>query len=191
MVERGGAGHLILVGMMGSGKTTVGKRVAKALRVPFVDGDEELVRTSGRDIPTWFAEHGEAAFRRAEAEELARICARREPHVVATGGGAVLSESTRDLLVDPRHTVVWLRASPAFLTSRVTRKPNRGRRPLLGDDVRADLERLDRQRRDLYARVADVIVDIEPAMRSGDRPKSQLAELIVTTLERIGAEFPS
>lgn len=182
MPEPVGTGHLVLVGMMGSGKTTVGRRIAGRLDRPFVDGDAELVAVTGRDIPTWFAEEGEAAFRRAEEDVMARICGRTEPHVVATGGGVVLSAVTRDLLAEPRHTVVWLRASPAFLTSRVTRNPDRGRRPLLGDDAADTLARLDARRRDLYAEVADVIVDVEPPPRRGDHPRDRIADLVVDTL---------
>lgn len=176
--------------MMGSGKTTVGKRVARRLDLPFVDSDDELVTTTGRDIPTWFAEDGEAAFRRVEEEVMAAICARTDPHVVATGGGAVLSPATRELLTAPGHTVIWLRASPGFLASRVTRKPDTGARPLLGDDALANLERLDAERRDLYATVADVVIDIEPVMRAGDRPRRRLADLVVETLARTGAVVP-
>lgn len=191
MAERTGVGHLVLVGMMGSGKSTVGKRVATSFGVGFVDTNDELVTITGRDIPTWFSEQGEAAFRRAEEDVVATVCGRRDPHVIATGGGAVLSAATRERLADPRHTVVWLRASPAFLTSRVTRRPDGGGRPLLGDDARANLERLDTERRHLYAGVADVIIDIEPTMRGGDHPKQRIADLVVHTLAVTGSEFPA
>lgn len=191
MPEEVGAGHVVLVGMMGSGKSTVGRRLANSIGIPFVDTDAELVATTGRDIPTWFAASGEAAFREAEAAVVASICARAESHVVATGGGVVVAAATRELLADSRHVVVWLRASPAFLASRVTRKPDDGRRPLLGDDARANLERLDAERRDRYASVADVVIDVEPVMHPGDHPKQQIADLVLDVLVRTGRVEPA
>jgi shikimate kinase len=184
--EHRGPGHVVLVGMMGSGKTTVGRRVARKLDLGFVDTDAELVATSGRSITDWFTDEGEEAFRVAESKVLADVLDAPGTRVVATGGGIVLAESNRTALCDPRHTVIWLRASPAFLTSRITRKSDRTGRPLLGDDPRAALEQLDAQRRDRYALVADMVVDIEAVMTGAEHPRKQLGRVIVDALGRAG-----
>ncbi len=183
-----GPGHVVLVGMMGSGKTTVGRRVAHKLGLDFVDTDEELVAESGRSITEWFVDAGEDAFRTAETELLGRILAPGPTRVVATGGGVVLAEANRTRLSDCRHTVIWLRAGPAFLASRITRKSERKVRPLLSGDPQATLERLDAERRDLYAEVADIVIDIEPVMNEGDHPRKRLGRLIIDALGRTGAQ---
>ena len=183
-----GAGHVVLVGMMGSGKTTVGRRIARKLELDFVDTDAELVESGGRSVAEWFSEVGEDGFRRAEAEVLARVLDAPRSAVVATGGGVVLAAENRQRLVEPRHTVVWLRAGPAFLASRIERKAERQERPLLADDPRASLERLDAERRDWYAEVADIVVDIEPVMSGDDHPRKKLARFIIETLGRTGVQ---
>lgn len=184
-----GPGHVVLVGMMGSGKTTVGRRVARKLELDFVDTDEEVVTTSGRSIGDWFAEVGEDGFREAESEVLTRVLDAPVSRVVSTGGGIVVAEANRKRLSDPRHTVVWLRAGPAFLASRFDRKAERKARPLLAEDPRAALERLDVERRDRYAEVADIVIDIEPVMNDGDHPRKRLGRLIVDVLGQTGLEL--
>ncbi len=174
--------------MMGSGKTTVGRRVARKLDLDFVDTDAELVATSGRSITDWFADEGEEAFRLAESKVLTDVLDAPVTRVVATGGGIVLAESNRAALCDPCHTVIWLRASPAFLASRIMRKSERTERPLLGDDPLASLERLDAVRRDRYAMVADMVIDIEPVMAGAEHPRKQLGRLIIDTLARTGVQ---
>ncbi|MBS1847121.1 MAG: shikimate kinase [Actinobacteria bacterium] len=172
--------------MMGSGKTTVGRRLAKTLDVDFVDTDAELEASTGRSVTDWFSGSGEEAFRAAESSVIARVLGADTTQVVATGGGAVLAKATRALLVEHRHTVVWLRAGPAFLASRLVGKRGGATRPLLGGKPRAALERLDAERRDLYAEVADIIVDIEPVMSSGDHPRRRLSNVIAETLVATG-----
>lgn len=179
-------GHIVLVGMMGSGKTTVGRRVAKALGRPFVDADVALEERSGRTVADWFAEESEEAFRQAETDLLRDVLARTEPVVFASGGGVVLSSENRSLLDDPDHTVVWLRAGPKFLADRLASKPPKPHRPLLTGDIHERMATLDARRRDLYGQVADVIVDIEPAHRRGDRPKKELAAAVVEALSAHG-----
>lgn len=186
MPDAAGPGHVVLVGMMGSGKTTVGKRVARKLDTDFVDTDSAIVEQTGRGIAEWFSEVGEMAFRTVEAAVIAEILDRPVTSVVSTGGGAVLDPSTRELLADDRHTVVWLRAGPAFLASRLAKKAERNDRPLLSDNPLAALERLDAERRDLYGEVADIVIDIEPVMSEVDHPRRHLASLIVDTLGRTG-----
>ena len=103
--------HLVLVGMMGSGKTTVGKKVARLLDRPFVDADAALEQRTGRTVAEWFAE-GEPAFRQAESDLLADLLTAAEPTVIAAGGGVVVTEDNRKRLSDPGVTVVLLDAVP-------------------------------------------------------------------------------
>lgn len=152
--------HLVLVGMMGTGKTTVGRDVAAALGRAFVDVDAEVEAEAGRTVPAIFAAGGEPAFRRLEEEALARVLAGSDPAVVATGGGAVLEPGNRRALAP--HLVVWLRARPETLAGRLA---GDGGRPLLADG--GDVDLLDRlralaaERADLYAEVADHVVDVD------------------------------
>jgi shikimate kinase len=152
MVDR-----IILVGMMGAGKTTVGRRLAERLGWSYVDSDAQVAAITGRTVPELFAEEGEAAFRAAESRVLADALGGREPAVVSAAGGVVLSESNRKLLQES-GTVVWLRADPAVLARRVG--DGKGR-PLLGGDPVATLSELERARRGLYASVASVTVDVD------------------------------
>jgi shikimate kinase len=166
-------GHVVLVGLMGSGKTTVGRRLARQLDRDFVDADVALEETAGRSIAAIFADDGEAAFREIECDVLSSLLDRPEPVVVAAGGGAVVAEANRTRLADPSVTVVWLDASPAFLASRAQAKAHR---PLLASgDPRETFVRLHAERAPLYAEVADLVVDVEPFHRSEERPKQALA----------------
>jgi shikimate kinase len=160
---------VVLVGLMGSGKTTIGKKVASALGVPFADTDAEIERRSGRSIAAIFESDGEAAFRATEAATVAELVDTSPPGVVATGGGAVLDPATRARLRD-RATVVWLRATPAVLVHRIA---SDGTRPLLADDPRAALVRLAAEREPLYREVADHVVDVDHVAR-----KVVVAELL-------------
>lgn len=182
MAEVAVSSHVVFVGMMGTGKSTVGRRVAKLLELPFVDGDEALEEASGRSIPDWFAAGDEAGFRDAETRVLAQLLAAPDPTVIATGGGVVVRQENRELLRASNAMVIWLRASPTFLAHRVDQKAPRSSRPLLAADPRATLERLDLERRDAYAEVADMVIDIEPAHRNGDRPKKRLASIVLDAL---------
>jgi shikimate kinase len=174
--EGGGVGprHVVLVGMMGAGKSTVGRRLASRLGRPFVDADDEVVRRSGRTVRDWFEHDGEAAFRAAEGELLADLLAAPGASVIASGGGVVLAEANRTALRD-HALVVWLRAGAPFLVSRVRQKPHR---PLLDDDPGATVARLVAERAGLYGEVADLVVDVDPFHATGDKPKQRLAEQI-------------
>ncbi len=153
----GGARHLYLVGMMGSGKTTVARLVGAKLHRTVLDSDEQVERATGRSVVQIFDQDGEPAFRAAEAEALAEAAASEVPVVVAVAGGAVLDPRNRRLLGET-GTVVWLRASDATLARRVG--DGHGR-PLLGDDPAGSIKRLSAVRAPLYAEVADVTVDVD------------------------------
>ena len=167
----------MLVGMMGSGKSTVGRRLAARLERPFVDADHDLEATLGRSIASVFAEEGEDWFRDAEARHLEALLAAPEPTVVAAGGGVVLRPENRARLQREDVTVVWLRAEPAFLASRAEAKPHR---PLLASGAAAleVFQRMDEQRRALYEEVADLTIDVRPFHAEQAKPKAAMAEAI-------------
>jgi shikimate kinase len=151
------AGHVVLVGMMGSGKSTVGQVLANRLGRPFYDSDAMVEARTGRTVATIFAEQGETAFRVEEAAVLAQAMASFTPAVIAAAGGTVLDPANRRL-VGEAALVVWLRADPAVLAARV--QPG-DHRPLLADDPVGSLRRLASVRGSFYAEVADVIVDVD------------------------------
>ena len=149
------AGSLILVGMMGAGKTTVGRLLARRLKRSFYDADEEIERRCGVRIPVIFDIEGEAGFRARETQVIAELCA-LESAVLATGGGAVLAEENRHRIT-ARGTVIYLHARPAHLWQRVRHGRNR---PLLAiADPQKKLEELYAERDPLYREVADLVVD--------------------------------
>lgn len=148
-------GNIFLVGLMGAGKTTVGRRLAKRLGKSFYDCDEEIERTTGVKIPVIFDIEGETGFRAREARMLAELVVRSDI-VLATGGGAVLSADNRKLLVE-NGLVVYLRALASDLWARTRHDRNR---PLLKtDQPLARLEELYAERDPLYRSIADLIVD--------------------------------
>jgi shikimate kinase len=145
---------LVLVGLMGAGKTSVGRRIAQRLGLGFVDADAEIETAAGCTIPEIFARHGEAAFRDGERRVIARLL--EEPvHVLATGGGAFMDTDTR-ACIRARGISLWLRAELDVLVRRVARRTNR---PLLNQgDPREILTRLMTIRHPVYAE-ADIVVD--------------------------------
>ncbi|MEQ1818898.1 MAG: shikimate kinase [Terricaulis sp.] len=143
-----------LVGLMGAGKTTIGRRLAHALALPFVDADEAIVAAAGRSIEDIFAERGECEFRRGERQVIARLLD-GEPHVLATGGGAFIDPRTRELMKE-RAISIWLKAPLDVLMKRVTKRDHR---PLLKeDDPRAVMQRLLDERYPIYAE-ADLTIE--------------------------------
>ena len=168
--------HVALVGLMGSGKTTVGRRAAKLLERPFVDADEAFIPRYGRTVAEVFASDGEDGFRRLEAELLGELLDVDTPLLVACGGGVVTTEGNRRRLRDPGVHVVWLRAEPAFLASRAQAKADR---PLLAEgDAREVLERLHAERESWYAEVADDVVEVASFHEWGSQPKRAMAERV-------------
>jgi shikimate kinase len=149
------AGNLYLVGMMGAGKTTVGRLLARRLKLRFVDSDHEIEKRCGVKVPLIFDIEGEAGFRARETQTLAEL-ALLDGIVLATGGGAVLAEENRRQL-GARGTVIYLRARPEDLYERVRQDRNR---PLLATaDPLGRLRELYVQRDPLYREVADVVID--------------------------------
>jgi shikimate kinase len=149
------AGNLYLVGMMGAGKTSVGRALARRLKLRFLDCDHEIERRCGVKVPLIFDIEGEAGFRARETLVLAELT-KLEGVVLATGGGAVLAEVNRHRLT-AGGTVVYLCARPEDLYDRVRQDRNR---PLLaGDDPLGRLRELYRERDPLYREVADVVID--------------------------------
>jgi shikimate kinase len=176
--------HVVLVGLMGSGKTTVGKKAARLLDARFFDADVELEVRTGRSVADWFAE-GEDGFRAAEADLLASLLAEPDPLVLGAGGGVVVTDANRVALAGPAATVVYLHAEPAFLASRAKARPHR---PLLADADPAEVLTAMYDVRDPWYRdVADATVEVRPAHEAGEKPKWRLAEQVVEALVAIGA----
>ena len=147
--------NIFLVGLMGSGKTTIGKALAKRLNLRFVDADHEIEARTGAAIPLIFEIEGEASFRQREADVIRDLTA-QQGIVLATGGGAVLNEQSRRYLHE-RGTVIYLRASVNSILQRTSHDRNR---PLLQTaDPKAKIEELSRQRAPLYQEVAHITIE--------------------------------
>ena len=145
---------ITLVGLMGVGKSSVGRRLANALDLPFKDADVEIEAAAGRSIPDIFTEMGEPAFREGERRVITRLL-ENPPHVLATGGGAFMNDETRALIKE-RSISVWLKADLDVLVRRVSRKDSR---PLLsGKDPLEVLTELAEKRYPVYAQ-ADIMVE--------------------------------
>ena len=150
-----GSGSIYLVGMMGAGKTTVGRWLARRLKMRFFDSDHEIERRCGVKIPVVFEIEGEGGFRQREAQVIEELTA-LDSIVLATGGGAVLLAENRARLAE-RGLVAYLRASPEDLYERVRNDRNR---PLLATaDPLGRLRELYRQRDPLYREIADIVAD--------------------------------
>ena len=149
--------HLVLVGLMGAGKTTVGAACAARLGRPFVDTDDVVEANTGTSVAEVFATEGESRFRELERQAVADACATPAPAVIACGGGAVVDPENRRRLRRAGF-VVWLQAPPATLMDRVGTGTER---PLLHGGSTATLERLAVVRASAYEAVADALVDTD------------------------------
>jgi shikimate kinase len=166
---------IVLVGLMGAGKSTVGRRLARRLGLPFVDSDEEIERAAVHTIPEIFDRFGEASFRDGERRVIRRLI-EGEPKVIATGGGAFMDAETRALILD-RCLAIWLDAEIETLVARVRR---RGHRPLLaGKDPRALLRELSELRNPVYAQAHLRVTSVNgPHGRTVERILSALTERV-------------
>ncbi|MDO8874976.1 MAG: shikimate kinase [Pseudolabrys sp.] len=162
-----GTRSIVLVGMMGAGKSSVGKRLATRLGLPFADADTEIETAAGMTIPEIFEKHGEPYFRAGEARVIARLLD-HGPQVLATGGGAVMDQHTRDL-IQIKGISIWLKADLDVLSKRTKR---RGERPLV--DRMKELLPL---REPIYA-LSDI------AVQSRDEPHDTIVDEIVAALPK-------
>jgi shikimate kinase len=152
--QRLGERPIVLVGLMGAGKTSVGRRLAEKLDIPFVDADHEIEAAAGKPIKEIFADHGEAYFREGERRVIQRLIA-NGAQVLATGGGAYMNDETR-ARIQENGISVWLRASLPLLMKRVAKRQDR---PLLqAEDPEAVMRGLIDKRYPVYA-LADVTVE--------------------------------
>ena len=169
------ADRIFLVGLMGAGKTTIGKQLAKTLNKQFVDSDREIENHTGASIPLIFELEGEEGFRKREREMIDQLTQRHDT-VLATGGGAVLNEDNRRWLGE-RGVVVYLHATVEQLLERTRMDRNR---PLLQtEDPEARLRELMEIRDPLYREVADIIVD------TGDTSVRQVVQALVEQLNTL------
>lgn len=149
-----GSRPIILIGLMGAGKSSIGKRLATRMDIPFSDADQEIERAAGKTIMDIFAEDGEQFFRNGECRVIARLL-EGGTKVLATGGGAFMNAETRER-VAAKGVSVWLKANLDLLMQRVSRRDNR---PLLKNgDARAVMEKLIAERYPVYA-LADITID--------------------------------
>jgi len=147
MIRRLGPRAIVLVGLMGAGKTSVGKRIAAKLHLPFIDADAEIEKAADATIPEIFAQHGEAYFRDGERRVIRRLLD-GNPKVLATGGGAFMNDETRAAILEGAVSI-WLRAELDVLMARVRKRANR---PLLQTaDPEATMRRLMTERDPVYA----------------------------------------
>lgn len=152
-----GRRHIVLVGMMGAGKTSTGRRLAALLGRRFVDTDALIEAEAQMSIGELFQRDGEEGFRGRERRVFAEALSSAEPSVIATGGGSVLDDRNRERVANEAE-VVWLRARTQTLAERVEGLPER---PLLGEDAQAALDRLEPERRPLYEQVAGSVIDVD------------------------------
>jgi shikimate kinase len=180
--DRLGTRSLVLVGLMGAGKSTVGRRLAQKLALPFRDADQEIETAAGMTIPEIFAIHGETHFRDGERRVIARLL-QEGPMVLATGGGAFMNEETRERIA--RHGIsVWLRADLEVLMRRVRK---RATRPLLQTaDPESTMRDLITVRHPVYA-MADLTVDSHEAPH--DRVVIDIIETLDHWLENQGSSI--
>lgn len=164
-----------LVGMMGAGKTSIGRRLAARLEVPFRDADHEIEAAAGLSVAEIFERFGEPYFRDGERRVIARLL-EDAPHVLATGGGAFIDPATRAAMARNAFSI-WLKAPLGLLLSRVKKRDTR---PLLNNgDMRATLEKLLAEREPVYA-TADMILE------SADEPHGIAVDRIIAALKERG-----
>ncbi|CAN7647975.1 shikimate kinase [Mesorhizobium sp. LjNodule214] len=176
LLERLGKRSIVFVGLMGAGKTAIGRKVAAMLALPFIDSDQEIESVSRMTVPELFERYGETEFRALEQRVILRLL-ENGPQVLSTGGGAFMNAQTREAIAG--HGVsVWLKAELDLLMERVSKKQNR---PLLKNpDPRAVLERLMAERYPVYA-TSDVTV-----LTRDDRKEVIAAEVVNALCRHFG-----
>jgi shikimate kinase len=172
-VTPGPGSKVLLVGLMGSGKTSVGSLLSTRLGWPYLDNDALLERTTGASAKQLLDSQGEAALRTAESQVLTLVLGMPGPMIGGVAGGVVLSEPDRARIVASKAHVVWLRATPNVLVRRIG---NATLRPLLGDDPAAALRKLAAERNGFYAEIAAQVVDVD-VLPVGAIAKAIMAEL--------------
>lgn len=168
------ADKVMLLGMMGSGKSTVGAALSTRVGWPYLDNDVLLERTAGARAPELLAAQGDEGLREAESRVLTVMLALPGPVIVGIPGGVIMSEDDRTRIVGAGGHVVWLRASPAVLARRVG---NGAGRPRLGDDPLAALRALAAERNAYYEEVADQVIDTDAL------PAGAIAKVILGALD--------
>ncbi len=164
---------IVLVGMMGVGKTTIGKRLAARLNVPFVDVDDEITISANMDIADIFEKHGEEHFRDGERKVIERLLDGKMK-VIATGGGAFIQDKTRTIIIENTRTV-WLHASLNIIVKRVSR---RNTRPLLhGRDPKEVITELSKVRNPIYAMA-------QYHINTDDSPHEKTIEKIIRAISK-------
>jgi shikimate kinase len=161
-----------LVGLMGAGKTTIGRRLAEHFSLPFVDADEEIEKAAGQSIADIFSKYGEDSFRDGEQRVIARLL--DDPvHILATGGGALIRPQTRERL-KAKAITLWLRADIKVLARRIANKPHR---PLVANRNPLDVLKDHVTTRYPLYETADIVVD------TGDQPHAKAVELVLDALQ--------
>lgn len=166
--------NIVLIGLMGAGKTSVGRRLATRLDLPFTDADTEIEIAAGKTVPEIFTDHGEDHFRHGESRVIERLLNSGQ-QVLATGGGAYMNAQTRENIAE-RGICVWLRAELPLLMKRVSRRHNR---PLLLEgDPEETMKRLIEERHPVYAN-ADIVID------SRDEPHDVIVADIIAAMSAL------
>ncbi|MGX7031121.1 shikimate kinase [Vagococcus zengguangii] len=165
---------IVLVGFMGSGKSSVAQALSQQTSLPVVDLDRLIETTTGQTIPTIFSTQGEREFRHIETTCLRQVI--NMPAIISTGGGIVLSEENRHILKASFKTVVWLQADFDTYYKRIT-EDKQNSRPIANQSSKNDLAKIEQERRVLYEAVADVVIDVSKL--TVNQIASQMLESIV------------
>lgn len=181
LLERLGRRSIVFVGLMGAGKTAIGRKVAGMLGLSFIDSDHEIESVSRMTIPELFERYGEAEFRALEQRVIHRLLTENGPQVLSTGGGAFMNAQTRETIAE-NGVSVWLKADIDLLMDRVSKKQNR---PLLkNDNPRAVLQKLMDERYPVYATAGTIVV-------TRDERKDVIAAEVVQALAAYFAAAPA